>query len=240
MLFALFFVTLLLSSSCITAKSIISINNHLLTKTQSNNENNKYKTSDSVRKILGIYGGSSSEELTKIDWRYFLAGGLCAATSHGITTPIDVVKTRMQQDPEKYNSGVINAARKIVSEEGIGFLLAGLGPTVVGYGLEGAMKFGFYETFKSVFSDLTPFKTINLLLASIIAGAVASIILVPMEETRIKMVGDASWSKENLVTGIVRLMKETGIINTFAGLPAMLSKQVCNLYSLCYRILILV
>jgi hypothetical protein len=25
-------------------------------------------------------------------WRYFLAGGICAATSHGITTPIDVVK----------------------------------------------------------------------------------------------------------------------------------------------------
>jgi hypothetical protein len=25
-------------------------------------------------------------------WRYFLAGGICAATSHAITTPIDVVK----------------------------------------------------------------------------------------------------------------------------------------------------
>lgn len=25
-------------------------------------------------------------------WRYFLAGGICAATSHGVTTPIDVVK----------------------------------------------------------------------------------------------------------------------------------------------------
>lgn len=27
-------------------------------------------------------------------WRYFLAGGICAATSHAITTPIDVVKVR--------------------------------------------------------------------------------------------------------------------------------------------------
>lgn len=26
------------------------------------------------------------------DFRYFISGGLCAATSHGITTPIDVVK----------------------------------------------------------------------------------------------------------------------------------------------------
>jgi hypothetical protein len=27
-------------------------------------------------------------------WRFYLAGGLCAAISHGITTPIDVVKVR--------------------------------------------------------------------------------------------------------------------------------------------------
>jgi len=25
-------------------------------------------------------------------WRFYLAGGLCAAISHGITTPLDVIK----------------------------------------------------------------------------------------------------------------------------------------------------
>jgi uncharacterized membrane protein (DUF2068 family) len=28
-------------------------------------------------------------------WRYFLAGGICAAVSHAITTPIDVVKVSL-------------------------------------------------------------------------------------------------------------------------------------------------
>ena len=28
-------------------------------------------------------------------WRYYLAGGICASTSHAITTPIDVVKVRL-------------------------------------------------------------------------------------------------------------------------------------------------
>jgi len=28
-------------------------------------------------------------------WKYFLAGGICAATSHAITTPIDVVKVSL-------------------------------------------------------------------------------------------------------------------------------------------------
>ena len=36
-------------------------------------------------------------------WRYFLAGGICAATSHGVTTPIDVVKvTTCFNDENQY------------------------------------------------------------------------------------------------------------------------------------------
>ena len=38
--------------------------------------------------------------LKTMDYRYFVAGGTCAAFSHGITTPIDVVKTRLQANPE--------------------------------------------------------------------------------------------------------------------------------------------
>jgi len=49
---------------------------------------------------------------------------------------------------------------------------------VTGYGIEGALKFGFYETFKKLFANLTPSKFKNYLLASVVAGAVASIVLV--------------------------------------------------------------
>lgn len=55
-----------------------------------------------------------------------------------------------------------------------------VGPTVVGYGLEGALKFGFYETFKKIFEQakITPYTFTNFLLASVVAGAVASVVLV--------------------------------------------------------------
>jgi hypothetical protein len=33
----------------------------------------------------------------------------------------------MQTEPERYTKGVIHAAKEIVSQEGIGYLLAGLG-----------------------------------------------------------------------------------------------------------------
>ena len=48
----------------------------------------------------GPAGAAASAGLKALDYRYFVAGGVCAATSHGITTPIDVVKTKMQAQPE--------------------------------------------------------------------------------------------------------------------------------------------
>ena len=77
-------------------------------------------------------GGAGGGSAGGADWRYFLAGGVSAATSHGITTPIDVVKTRMQAKPKKYTRGVMAAAKDIVEEEGAAFLLQGLAPTVIG------------------------------------------------------------------------------------------------------------
>ena len=177
---------------------------------------------------LTLRGGSSSG-VAAVDWRYFVAGGLCASISHGWTTPLDVIKTKMQQSPEKYTAGMIAAARAIVAAEGAGVLLTGLAPTVVGYGLEGAVKFGLYEAFKSLLAPLSCLDGFSAkLLASVIAGAFAAVLLCPMEEARIKMVGDASWARENLVSAMARLLlqQEGGVLSTFAGLPAMLLKQI--------------
>ena len=69
-------------------------------------------------------GGTALSVLRDIDLRFFVAGGTCAAFSHGITTPIDVVKTRMQADPKKYNKGMIVATSDIIKEEGPGTLLS--------------------------------------------------------------------------------------------------------------------
>lgn len=78
---------------------------------------------------------------TKYDLMYYLksalAGGICASITHGALCPVDVVKTRIQLDPVKFNRGLIGGFSQVIAEEGAGGLLTGLGPTVVGYFIQG-------------------------------------------------------------------------------------------------------
>jgi len=172
--------------------------------------------------------GAIPTSLNGIDPRYFLSGGLCASISHGITTPIDVVKTRIQSEPQKYDGlDIVKASQAVVEDDGFEALLKGFGPTVLGYGLEGAAKFGLYESLKPTIAGMLNLDTPNVayIISSVLAGGAASVILCPLERTRIRLVTDPDFSKYNLLTGIQRLTEESGAINLFYGLPAMLSKQ---------------
>lgn len=197
----------------------------LITITSNRNYGSSLSTVTFVSAELGSQFASAA---TNLDYRYFLAGGICAATSHGFTTPIDVVKTRMQAEPERYRQGVTSAALQILKEDGPSTLLGGLGPTVVGYGIEGAMKFGLYEVLKPVFGELLgqDREGIAFILSSIVAGAVASVILCPLESTRIRIVTDPSYARTGLLVALPRLIREEGLISTFSGVWAMLAKQV--------------
>lgn len=175
-----------------------------------------------------------------IDYRYFVAGGVCAATSHGITTPIDVIKTKMQAEPEVYDKGVTDALTTVLKTEGPGALLGGLGPTVIGYGIEGAMKFGVYEVSKPAVLALLgeTRRAAAYVTASVLAGAVASVLLCPAESARIRVVTDPDYAGLGLLAAFRKLCREGaheggglggGILSlsaTFAGISAMLAKQV--------------
>ena len=147
----------------------------------------------------------------------------------------------MQSNPEKYKS-LLPATALIIKEEGASSLVKGLGPTLVGYGIEGALKFGIYEITKPLavafFRNLnTQMKRapgrggmIPFLIASILAGAVASLVLVPMESTRIRMVTDPGFEGVGLLQGLKRLVDEAGLAQTLTvGLGAMLAKQVSKI-----------
>ena len=95
----------------------------------------------SESKIIATSAGGK----TNYDLMYYLkgalAGGICCSITHGALCPVDVVKTRIQLDPAKYNKGLIGGFKQVIAEEGMAGLATGLGPTVVGYFIQGNHKF---------------------------------------------------------------------------------------------------
>lgn len=108
----------------------------------------KTKTSGNVRPF-------EVPQFTLTDYTtFFTAGALCATLTHGAMTPIDVVKTRIQIDPEFARKSMLYAGRQIVAKEGPSALLTGFGPTAVGYFIQGGGKFAGYEFWKKKFVEI--------------------------------------------------------------------------------------
>lgn len=89
------------------------------------------------------------------------------------------------------------------------------------------MKFGVYEVCKPIMTKLIKgSKGAAYIAASVFAGAVASILLCPMESTRIRQVTDPEYADKGLMAAFPQLVKEEGFGPMFSGIWAMLSKQV--------------
>ena len=97
-----------------------------------------------IEATILLSGATAAVASADASLRYFAAGGLCAAISHSIATPIDVVKTRKQTVAEYAALSLPEGLGRVISEQGPAALFTGLGPTALGYGLEGALKFGAY------------------------------------------------------------------------------------------------
>ncbi|KAF8322518.1 mitochondrial carrier [Clavulina sp. PMI_390] len=163
--------------------------------------------------------------------RFAIAGAVCCSVTHGALTPVDVVKTRIQLEPEVYNRGMITAFRQVIGKEGAGALLTGLGPTVVGYALQGAFKFGGYEFWKKQAVDYVGFENAQnnrqliYLGSSAIAEFFADVALCPLEATRIRLVSQPEFAN-GLMPAFARLLREEGVGAFYAGFGPILFKQV--------------
>ncbi|BGP46808.1 mitochondrial phosphate carrier protein [Rhodotorula kratochvilovae] len=171
--------------------------------------------------------------LTSVDYaKFFASGAACCLLSHGGMVPIDVVKTRMQLEPQLKTLGMVGTTRHIIAEEGVRGLATGFGSTAVGYFLQGGAKFAGYEFFKGKLSEASgsyeaavAHRTAIYLGGAAIAEFFADILLTPLEAVRIRLVSDRKYAT-NLASGFKRMASEGGLSELYAGFVPILAKQI--------------
>jgi len=162
--------------------------------------------------------------------RYAMAGAICASVPHTVLVPIDVVKTRLQTHVGKYN-GMVDAFKKIPQQEGTRAIFLGLGPTVVGYAIQGACKFSFYEYFKHKSADILGHETASkhslyvYLASSAAAEFIGTVCLCPWEALRIRNVSQPDFAN-NFAAGMTRMFREEGLYGFYKGLGPIMFKQI--------------
>ncbi len=168
------------------------------------------------------------------------AGALACSLTHTMVIPLDLIKTRIQTDESFKSLSTSQVFRFIKSNEGWRGLVQGTSAVTTGYFLQGAAKFGIYDTLKRVFKQtLTDrgqweehFKVPVYLGASAIAESVATLLLCPMEVTKIAiMTKKYRYHLDTEVSGKLlfamdRVIKEGGKSALWQGLPWIMLRQV--------------
>lgn len=123
-----------------------------------------------------------------------IGGVLSCGLTHMAVTPLDVVKCNMQVFPGEY-TGLLQGLKKVNAEAGFGpsGLTKGWLPTLIGYSMQGLFKFGLYEVFKDIYSNMAgeqnaaKYKPIIWLAGSASAEFFADMALCPLEMVKVKI-----------------------------------------------------
>lgn len=159
-----------------------------------------------------------------------VGGMLCCGLTHMGVTPIDVVKCNMQIAPEKYKS-ITGGFSLLVKEHGAVGLFRGWAPTLLGYSVQGACKYGFYEYFKKTYSDLAgpenakKYKTLIYLAGSASAEVIADVGLCPFEAVKVRVQTNPGFAK-GLTDGLPKLLASDGVAGLYKGLVPLWGRQI--------------
>ncbi|CAG8755586.1 6729_t:CDS:2, partial [Dentiscutata heterogama] len=82
-------------------------------------------------------------------WEAAICGSFAGGITAGVTTPLDVIKTRLMLSTKDQNihnySGITNTFYRILTQEGIKVLFSGIGPRVLWISIGGCIFLGAYE-----------------------------------------------------------------------------------------------
>ncbi|XP_043707882.1 mitochondrial phosphate carrier protein 1, mitochondrial-like [Telopea speciosissima] len=163
--------------------------------------------------------GRLCEEFSPAYYGICTIGGMF---SSGITrlaiTPLDVLKVNMQVNPIKYNS-IYSGFNILLREEGPSALWRGWTGILIGYGFQGACKFGLYEYFKKLYSDVLvdQHRSLVYFISSASAQAFADVALCPFEAVKVRVQTQPNFAK-GLGDGFPKFYATEGLSGFYKGL----------------------
>ena len=161
--------------------------------------------------------------------RFCLSGAVCASGVHLMLTPLDVVKTKLQVDPENY-PGPVEAFQKLVKDQGLSGFFSGWAPTFIGFFCWGGFSYSLTELLRRYLNaqlgqQAPAFEIPIILLSSAVSATVGTFILVPFESVRIRSVAQPGYGK-NIVDVTTKIVQEEGISSLFSAVPPFLLKEI--------------
>merc|ERR1712180_166808 len=181
--------------------------------------------------MMAAADGYSCEFGSGVYYAYCGFGGvLSCGITHTAVVPLDLVKCRIQVDPGKY-TGIFQAGKLTIAEEGVRGLSKGWAPTLIGYSMQGLCKFGFYEVFKILYGNMLGeertylYRTSLYLAASASAEFFADIALAPMEAVKVRVQTSPGFAN-TLREGAPKLYALEGISGFYKGLPPLWMRQI--------------
>ncbi|KAG0201634.1 mitochondrial aspartate-glutamate transporter agc1 [Mortierella sp. GBA30] len=164
----------------------------------------------------------------------FLLGSISGAVGATVVYPIDLVKTRMQNQRSKvvgellYKNSV-DCFKKVVKNEGVLGLYRGLGPQLVGVAPEKAIKLTMNDLVRRHLSDKDGNITfVGELIAGGAAGGSQVIFTNPLEivKIRLQVAGEAAKSLDAPRPGAVAIVRNLGILGLYKGASACLLRDI--------------
>uniref|UniRef100_A0A8C0KV50 Solute carrier family 25 member 3 n=1 Tax=Canis lupus dingo TaxID=286419 RepID=A0A8C0KV50_CANLU len=129
------------------------------------------------------------------------------------------------------HKGIFNGFSVTLKEDGVRGLAKGWAPTFIGYSMQGLCKFGFYEVFKVLYSNMLGeenaylWRTSLYLAASLSAEFFADIALAPMEAAKVRIQTQPGYAN-TLRDAAPKMYKEEGLKAFYKGVAPLWMRQI--------------
>lgn len=162
-------------------------------------------------------------------FRFGLSGAVCSGGVGLFLTPIELVKTKTQTNPQRY-PGVLSSFQTIRNEEGASTFFTGWAPTLLGQFVSGGALYMLTEIIRRSLTDAAGADAVSLevpiiLAAAAISAAVAAVLICPFEAVRIRTVAQPNYAP-NSAGVLTRMLDEEGIGSLINAIPIFVLKNI--------------